>query len=41
VANGYNVVDWTERGMKWYAVSDVSAVDLKTFAELLRRSAAT
>lgn len=33
---GYNVVHWTNQGMTYWAVSDVSAPDLATFAELIR-----
>lgn len=31
--DGYNVLRWTESGMAFWAVSDVNAAELKTFAE--------
>ena len=31
--NGYNVLRWTDAGMNFWAVSDVNAAELKTFAE--------
>jgi anti-sigma factor RsiW len=34
-ARGYNVVHWSVAGMAWWAVSDVSATDLKELAGLL------
>ena len=33
---GYNVLEWTERGVTYWAVSDVAAPDLGHFAELFR-----
>lgn len=36
--NGYNVVQWTENGMTYWAVSDVEAKELETFAQLFRTS---
>jgi anti-sigma factor RsiW len=33
--NGYNVIEWRERDMDLFAVSDVSADDLKQFMRLL------
>ena len=35
VERGYNVVRWSEAVMAWWAVSDVSAADLKELAGLL------
>jgi anti-sigma factor RsiW len=31
--HGYNVLRWTDAGMTFWAVSDVNAAELKTFAE--------
>ena len=31
--NGYNVLHWTSGGMSFWAISDVNAAELKTFAE--------
>jgi anti-sigma factor RsiW len=36
VRAGYNVVDWTRSGMKYWAVSSLSAPELGKFAQLLR-----
>lgn len=33
---GFNVTTWQQEGMKYWAVSDLNAVDLKRFVELLR-----
>jgi anti-sigma factor RsiW len=33
---GYNVVSWTENGIAYWAVSDVAAADLETFAKAFR-----
>jgi anti-sigma factor RsiW len=33
---GYNVVAWTNNGMKYWAVSDLNQVELREFAELVR-----
>ena len=33
---GYNVVSWTNNGMKCWAVSDLNANELREFAELVR-----
>jgi anti-sigma factor RsiW len=37
---GYNVLQWTERGVTYWAVSDVAAPDLARFAELFRSTPA-
>jgi anti-sigma factor RsiW len=37
---GYNVLAWTERGVTYWAVSDVAAPDLARFAELFRSTPA-
>jgi anti-sigma factor RsiW len=37
VRQGYNILHWTKGGMEFWAVSDVSAGDLQTFAGLLRK----
>ena len=34
--NGYNIVHWNRDGFDWWAVSDVNAADLQTFAGLER-----
>jgi anti-sigma factor RsiW len=34
--DGYNVVRWTEDGVAYFAVSDVSAADLDAFVQLFR-----
>jgi anti-sigma factor RsiW len=36
--NGYNIVRWTENGVTYWAVSDVEAKELETFAQLFRTS---
>jgi anti-sigma factor RsiW len=36
---GYNIVQWTENGVAYWAISDVSATDLGRFAELFRAAA--
>jgi anti-sigma factor RsiW len=36
--NGYNVVQWTENGVTYWAVSDVEAKELEAFAQLFRTS---
>ncbi|MBV8056441.1 MAG: hypothetical protein JO071_14495 [Deltaproteobacteria bacterium] len=33
---GYNIVDWTESGMGYWAVSSLSAAELEKFAQLVR-----
>jgi anti-sigma factor RsiW len=33
---GYNIVRWTQEGVAYWAISDVSAADLDKFAELFR-----
>jgi anti-sigma factor RsiW len=34
---GYNLVHWTEGGMDYWVVSDVSRADLQEFAQAVRR----
>lgn len=34
--NGFNVTSWQDDGMEFWAVSDLNAKDLQSFAELLR-----
>ena len=34
--NGYNVIDWSEDGVTYWAVSDLGAADLEKFATLFR-----
>ena len=34
--DGYNIVRWTEDGVAYWAISDMSAADLDKFAELFR-----
>ena len=34
--NGFNVVHWAQAGMDWWAVSDLNAIELGQFAELIR-----
>ena len=36
--DGYNVVQWTDGGVAYWAVSDVEAKELETFAQLFRIS---
>jgi len=36
--NGYNIVRWTENGVTYWAISDVEAKELETFAQLFRTS---
>jgi len=38
---GYNSVHWTEAGMEYWAVSDVAAHELGTFAQLVREGIAS
>ena len=35
--DGYNIIHWNHDGFDWWAVSDVSAADLATFAGLQRQ----
>lgn len=35
--DGYNVLKWNQNGMTFWAVSDLSSEELKTFADLLRK----
>jgi anti-sigma factor RsiW len=35
--NGYQAIHWTQSGMEYWAVSDVSAGDLRQFEDLYRR----
>jgi anti-sigma factor RsiW len=39
-ADGYNLVSWTQDGVTYWAVSDVAAADLDTFARLFRAAPA-
>jgi len=41
VRRGYNVVRWTEGGMQAWAVSDLNAAELQTFAKLARSQMST
>ena len=34
--NGYNLLTWTHGGLRYVAVSDVNAQDLKHLADLIR-----
>ena len=34
---GYNVVDWTQSGMTWWAVSDLNAQELQEFVAFLKQ----
>ncbi len=34
---GYHLISWTKSGMKWWAVSDLNASELETFARLVSR----
>jgi anti-sigma factor RsiW len=36
--NGYNVVHWIENGVSYWAISDLAAKELETFARLFRTS---
>jgi anti-sigma factor RsiW len=36
--DGYNVVQWTENGVTYWAISDVETKELETFAQLFRTS---
>jgi len=35
-SQGYNVVSWTDRGLSYWAVSDLNARELNEFAQLIR-----
>jgi anti-sigma factor RsiW len=35
--NGFNVLRWTDAGMTFWAISDVNAAELKTFADAYRK----
>jgi anti-sigma factor RsiW len=35
VRDGYNIVHWTKAGMSYWAVSSVSGIELKKFAQLI------
>jgi anti-sigma factor RsiW len=35
---GYNIVSWAENGVVYWAVSDVAAADLQTFAQAFRQA---
>ena len=37
---GYNIVTWTENGVRYWAVSDVNADDLDAFAKAFRTATA-
>ncbi len=34
---GFNMIEWNDSGMQFWAVSDLSAEELQTFAQLLRK----
>jgi anti-sigma factor RsiW len=34
---GFNIVDWNDAGMQYWAVSDLNSEELKTFTQLLRQ----
>ena len=36
--NGYNIVHWVEKGMSYWAISDLEAKELEDFAQLFRTS---
>jgi anti-sigma factor RsiW len=33
---GYNILSWTDNGVAYWAVSDLAAADLATFAKAFR-----
>lgn len=35
---GYNLVSWTDNGTEYWAISDLNAEELKSFAELFRKT---
>jgi anti-sigma factor RsiW len=35
-AQGYNLIGWTDRGLSYWAVSDLNAQELSNFAQLIR-----
>jgi anti-sigma factor RsiW len=37
---GYNIVSWSEKGVRYWAVSDVAAADLEAFAKAFRQASA-
>jgi anti-sigma factor RsiW len=37
---GYNLVSWSEKGVRYWAVSDVAAADLDAFAKAFRDASA-
>ena len=36
--NGYNVVSWTHHSVEYWAISDLNADELKSFAEMFRKT---
>lgn len=34
---GFNITDWTDSGMQYWAISDLNSAELKTFTQLLRQ----
>ena len=36
---GYNIVDWTKSGMRYWAVSSLNATELSQFAQMIRNEA--
>jgi len=36
---GYNIVNWCDGGMRFWAVSDLNAEEMQTFGQLLRQMA--
>ena len=34
---GYHLISWTKSGMRWWAVSDLNAMELDTFARMVSR----